>query len=126
MVGKKYYKKMPNGQWKVYLQLLMKKGTKQRLYLKPGITEFWDGDARIFFNNLKEENSFLKNFNVKCMWSEIFPSKKAAKELEKHLLEYFGEQADMGFKTGGYTEVRPYNHEKYIKKLDELYKRKNG
>ena len=126
MVGKKYYKKMPNGQWKVYLQLLMKKGTKQRLYLKPGITEFWDGDARIFFNNLKEENSFLKNFDVRCMWSEIFPSKKAAEEFEQHLLEYFGEQVDMGFKTGGYTEVRPYDHEKYIKKLDELYKRKNG
>ena len=33
-----YYKKLPNGQWKAYVQLFMRKGTKHRMYLKPGIT----------------------------------------------------------------------------------------
>ena len=28
---KKYWKSLPNGQWKVYIQLFTKKGTKQRL-----------------------------------------------------------------------------------------------
>ena len=35
----KYYKKLPNGKWKTYIQLFMDKKTEQRLYLKPGITE---------------------------------------------------------------------------------------
>ena len=47
---KKYFKKLDNGKWKVYLQLFFKKGTKFRLHLKPGITQFVDGDARIYFN----------------------------------------------------------------------------
>ena len=53
-----YYIKLSNGQWKAYLQLFMRKGTKHRMYFKPGITEFKDGDARMYFNNLLEEQSF--------------------------------------------------------------------
>tara|TARA_B110000971_G_C19564455_1_gene300196 strand:+ start:131 stop:493 length:363 start_codon:yes stop_codon:yes gene_type:complete len=117
----KYYNKLPNGQWKAYIQLFMKKGTKQRLYLKPGITEFEDGDARMFFNNLKEDVSFLQHFDTKVIWSDKFPSKAEAEKVEKELLEYFGKQANMGFKTGGYTEVREYNHQKWIAKSQELY-----
>ena len=117
----KYYNKLPNGQWKVYIQLFTKKGTNKRLYLKPGITEFWDGDARMFFNNLKEEESFQQHFDTKVMWSKVFPSKSKAEEFEDSLLTYFGDQVDMGFKTGGYTEVREYNHQKWITKSQELY-----
>jgi hypothetical protein len=117
----KYYTKLPNGQWKVYLQLFTKKDTKQRLYLKPGITEFKDGDARMYFNNLLEEESFQQHFDTSVKWSNVYPSKSEAKKVEDELLKYFGNQADMGFKTGGYTEVRHYNHEKYISKLQELY-----
>ena len=117
----KYFKKMPNNQWKVYIQLFTDKESGKRLYLKPGITEFWDGDARMFFNDLKEEESFQSHFNTKVMWSQIYPSKKEAQEVESQLLEYFGEQANMGFKTGGYTEVREYNHKKWITKSKELY-----
>jgi hypothetical protein len=119
---KKYFKKLPNGQWKVYIQLFMKKGTKQRLYLKPGITEFYDGDARMYFNDLKEEDSFLKHFDTKVMWSKIFSNKIEAEKIESELLEYFGKKADMGFKTGGYSEVREYNHQKWLNKSQELYK----
>ncbi len=122
-IEKKYYKKLPNGKCKVYIQLLMKKDTKQRLYLKPGITEFIDGDARMFFNNLLEDDSFVKHFDTKVMWSEIFPNKVEAKKFEEGLLEYFGEQVDMGFKTRGYSEVREYNHDKWIVKSKELYDR---
>jgi|TARA_B110000211_G_scaffold142787_1_gene162916 lipoate-protein ligase A len=122
-IEKKYYKKLSNGKWKVYIQLFMKKDTKQRLYLKPGITEFLDGDARMFFNNLKEDDSFAKHFDTKVMWSEIFPNKVEAEKFEEGLLEYFGEQVDMGFKTGGYSEVREYNHDKWIVKSKELYDR---
>ena len=119
---KKYYKKLPNGKWKTYIQLFMDKKTEQRLYLKPGITEFYDGDARMFFNNLKEEESFLQHFKTKVMWSKVFNTKAEAKKVEDQLLNYFGEQADMGFKTGGYTEVRKYDHQKWMIKKDELYK----
>ena len=118
----KYYKKLPNGKWKTYIQLFMDKKTEQRLYLKPGITEFYDGDARMFFNNLKEEESFLQHFKTKVMWSKVFNTKAEAKKVEDQLLNYFGEQADMGFKTGGYTEVRKYDHQKWMIKKDELYK----
>ena len=117
----KYYNKMPNGQWKTYIQLFTDKETKKRLYLKPGITEFYDGDARMFFNDLKEEDSFLNHFDTKVMWSKIYSSKKEAQKIETQLLEYFGEQIDMGFKTGGYTEVRKYDHQKWIIKSKELY-----
>ena len=120
-IKNKYYKKLPNDQWKAYIQLFMKKGTKQRLYLKPGITEFIDGDARMFFNDLKEDVSFLQYFDTKVMWSKIFPNKVEAKKFEEGLLEYFGEQADMGFKTRGYSEVRNYDHEKWLTKSNELY-----
>ena len=82
-IEKKYYKKLSNGKWKVYIQLFMKKDTKQRLYLKPGITEFLDGDARMFFNNLKEDDSFAKHFDTKVMWSEIFPNKVEAEKFDK-------------------------------------------
>ena len=116
-----YYSKMPNGQWKTYIQLLLRKGTKQRLYLKPGITEFWDGDARMYFNNLKEEESFLKHFDTKVMWTKKFPSKGEAKKCEEELLKYFGEEVDMGFRTPGYTEVRKYDHAKWIAKSQQLY-----
>ena len=75
---KKYYKKLPNGKWKTYIQLFMDKKTEQRLYLKPGITEFYDGDARMFFNNLKEEESFLQHFKTKVMWSKVFNTKAEA------------------------------------------------
>tara|TARA_R110000803_G_scaffold42575_1_gene91136 strand:- start:27 stop:398 length:372 start_codon:yes stop_codon:yes gene_type:complete len=119
---KKYYKKLPNGKWKTYIQLFMDKKTEQRLYLKPGITEFYDGDARMFFNNLKEEESFLQHFKTKVMWSKVFNTKAEAKKVEDQLLNYFGEQADIGFKTGGYTEVRKYDHQKWMIKKDELYK----
>ena len=118
----KYYKKLPNGKWKTYIQLFMDKKTEQRLYLKPGITEFYDGDARMFFNNLKEEESFLQHFKTKVMWSKVFNTKAEAKKVEDQLLNYFGEQADMGFKTGGYTEVRKSDHQKWMIKKDELYK----
>ena len=84
-VKNKYYGKLPDGKWKVYIQLFTKKGTKQRLYLKPGITEFWDGDARMYFNNLTEEDSFIKHFDTKVMWSKIFPSKAEAEKVEKEL-----------------------------------------
>ena len=117
----KYYNKMPNGQWKAYIQLFTDKETKKRLYLKPGITEFYDGDARMFFNDLKEEDSFLNHFDTKVMWSKIFRNKEEAQKTELLLLDYFGEQADMGFKTGGYTEVRKYDHQKWIIKSKELY-----
>ena len=118
----KYYNKLPNGKWKTYIQLFMDKKTEQRLYFKPGITEFYDGDARMFFNNLKEEESFLQHFKTKVMWSKVFNTKAEAKKVEDQLLNYFGEQADMGFKTGGYTEVRKYDHQKWMIKKDELYK----
>lgn len=118
---KKYFNKLPNGQWKVYIQLFMKKGTKQRLYIKPGITEFWDGDARMYFNNLKEEESFIKYFDTKVMWSKVFPDKTSAKNFEESLLKYFGNEVDMGFKTSGHSEVRKYNHQKWITKSQELY-----
>ena len=121
MKEKTYYSKMPNGQWKTYIQLFLRKGTKQRLYLKPGITEFWDGDARMYFNNLKEEESFLKHFDTKVMWSKIFPSEEEARKCEDELLKYFGEEVDMGFKTGEYTEVRKYDHNKWIAKSQQLY-----
>ena len=120
-IKNKYYKKLPNDQWKAYIQLFMKKGTKQRLYLKPGITEFIDGDARMFFNDLKEDVSFLQHFDTKVMWSKIFSSKTEAKKFEEGLLEYFGDEADMGFKTTGYSEVRNYDHEKWLTKSNELY-----
>jgi len=116
-----HYSKMPNGQWKTYIQLLLRKDTKQRLYLKPGITEFYDGDARMYFNDLEEEESFLKHFDTKVMWSKIFPSEGEAKKCEKELLKYFGEKVDMGFKTPGYTEVRKYDHAKWIAKSQQLY-----
>lgn len=117
----KYFKKLPNNQWKVYIQLFMKKGTKQRLYLKPGITKFWDGDARMYFNDLIEEESFIKHFDTKIMWSKIFPSKAEAESFEKSLLNYFGNPVNIGFKTVGYSEVREYNHQKWIRKSQELY-----
>ena len=116
-----HYSKMPNGQWKTYIQLFLRKGTKQRLYLKPGITEFWNADARMHFNNLKEEESFLKHLDTKVMWSKIFPSREEAVECERELLEYFGEEVDIGFKTRGYTEVRKYDHTKWIAKSQQLY-----
>ena len=34
---------------------------------------------------------------------------------------FFGDEADMGFKTRGYTEVRNYDHEKWLTKSNELY-----
>ena len=117
----KFYTKLPNGQWKVYIQLFTKKGTQKRLYLKPGITEFKDGDARMFFNNLKEEESFQQHFDTRVMWSKVYPNKFEAEKVEEELLKYFGKQADIGFKTGGYTEVRYYNHKKWISKSQELY-----
>lgn len=117
----KYYKKLPGDKWKVYIQLLSNKETNQRLYLKPGITKFQDGDARMFFNDLKEDVSFLQHFKSKVMWSKVFPNEHKAKKFEKELLEYFGEEVDMGFKTGGYTEVRKYDHQKWVTKSTELY-----
>ena len=117
----KYYKTLPNGKWKVYIQLFTDKETKKRLYLKPGITQFQDGDARMFFNNLKEEDSFLNHFDTKVMWSKVLPNELEAKKVESHLLNYFGDQVDIGFKTGGYTEVRKYDHQKWIIKSQELY-----
>ena len=120
---KTYYKKLLNGQWKVYLFVFFKKGTKQRLYLKPGITEFQDANARMFFNNLNEDVSFLQHLDSEVLWSKTFPNKVEAEKFETYLLEYFGEQADMGFKTGGYTEVRDYNHEKWMGIVDQLYKK---
>jgi hypothetical protein len=116
-----YYKKLPNGQWKAYLQLFMRKGTKHRKYFKPGITEFQDGDARMYFNNLLEEQSFHQHFDTKVIWSKVYESKGGAKKAEDWLLNYFGNEVDMGFKTGGYTEVREYNHDKWILKSKELY-----
>lgn len=121
---KKYYNKLPNGQWKAYLQILFKKGTKKRLFLKPGITEFWDGEARMYFNSLNEEESFWKYFDTDVLWSGKFKSKAEAKKAEDYLLDYFGSQVDMGFQTSGYTEVRKYNHELWIKLNDKLQKRK--
>ena len=118
----KYYKKLPDGQWKTYLFCLRKKGTEQRLYLKPGITEFKDIEARMFFNNLNEEESFIQHFDPKPMWSGKFPNKAEAEKVEKELLEYFGDKVNIGFKTGGYTEVRKYDHQKWMIKREELYK----
>ena len=118
-----HYNKLPDGKWKAYLQLLMRKSTKYRMYLKPGITEFKDGDARMYFNNLLEEESFRKHFDTKVIWSKEYDSKEAAKKVEDWLLNYFGNEVDMGFKTPGYTEVRVYNHDLWIKIKDRLYKK---
>ena len=118
-----HYNKLPDGKWKAYLQLFMRKGTKYRMFLKPGITEFKDGDARMYFNNLLEEESFRKHFDTKVIWSKEYDSKEAAKKVEDWLLNYFGNEVDMGFKTPGYTEVREYNHDLWIKIKDRLYKK---
>lgn len=118
------YDKLPDGQWKAYIQLFTKKGTKQRLFVKPGITAFWDGDARMYFNDLTEQASFKQHFDTKVLWSEIFPDKQSAKVAEKYLLEYFGDPVDIGFKTSGGGEVRAYDHEKWNNLRDKLYKRK--
>tara|TARA_R110000803_G_scaffold165262_1_gene228827 strand:+ start:663 stop:1022 length:360 start_codon:yes stop_codon:yes gene_type:complete len=118
-----YYKKLPNGQWKAYVQLFMRKGTKHRMYLKPGITGYQDGDARMYFNNLLEEQSFRQHFDTKVIWSKIFESKGVAKKAEDWLLNYFGNEVDMGFETPGYTEVREYNHQLWMKIKDRLYQK---
>ena len=47
----------------------------------------------MFFNNLKEEESFLQHFKTKVMWSKVFNTKAEAKKVEDQLLNYFGEQA---------------------------------
>jgi hypothetical protein len=117
----KQYNKLPDGKWKAYIQLFTKKGTNQRLHLKPGITEFWDGDARMFFNNLKEEDSFLKHFDTKVIWSKVYDSKEEAKKMEDWLLNYFGEQSNLEFTTSGYTEVRDYNHTLWTEVRNRLY-----
>jgi hypothetical protein len=117
----KHYKKLSNGQWKTYIQLFTKKGTGQRLHLKPGITEFLDGDARMFFNNLNEEESFLQHFDTKVLWSKIYNSKEEAKEMEDYLLDYFDKQSNLGFVTSGHTEVRDYNHQLWMEIKDSLY-----
>jgi hypothetical protein len=117
----KNYTKLSNGQWKAYIQLFTEKGTNKRLHLKPGITEFWDGDARMFFNNLNEEESFLQHFDTKVLWSKVYNTKEEAKKIEDYLLRYFGEQSNLGFKTSGYTEVRDYNHQLWIGIKDSLY-----
>ena len=44
-------------------------------------------------------------------------------DLEKELLDYFGTAAKMGFWTSGASEVRNYDHQKYVIKLKELYER---
>ena len=79
-------------------------------------------DYRMFFNNLKEEDSFLNHFDTRVMWSKIFSNKIEAENKESELLEYFGDKVDMGFKTGGFSEVRKYDHDKWLKKSQELYK----
>jgi hypothetical protein len=76
----KQYNKLPDGKWKAYIQLFTKKGTNQRLHLKPGITEFWDGDARMFFNNLKEEDSFLNTSILKLFGVRYMILKKKLKK----------------------------------------------
>jgi len=106
-------KKLPNGQWKVYLQLFMKKGTKERLYLKPGITQFQDANARLYYNDKREKESFRKHFDTRVLWSAIFPSKGEAERFEKKLLRSLGAPVDLGFKTSGASEVRKYDHEKW-------------
>ena len=68
-IKNKYYKKLPNDQWKAYIQLFMKKGTKQRLYLKPGITEFIDIEARMFF---KYSHLFGQNYQIYKPYFEQF------------------------------------------------------
>ena len=108
---KKYFKKLDNGKWKVYLQLFFKKGTKFRLHLKPGITQFVDGDARIYFSNLKEEQSFLQHFDTK----------EEAQVMESKLLKYFGKPSKLNFETSGDSEVRDYNHQLWMSIKDSLY-----
>jgi|TARA_B110000211_G_scaffold71789_1_gene83224 hypothetical protein len=121
----KYYTTLLNGQWKVYIFLFMKKGTNYKLYFKIGITEYRDIDARMFFNNLKEEDSFLKHFDIRPMWSSKYSTKEEAEKVEKKLLKYFGKQVDMGFKTSGHTEVRKYNQQLWMDIKDKLYNKTN-
>jgi hypothetical protein len=117
-INSKYYKKLPNGQWKVYIQRFADKQTGKFLYVKPGISRFWDADARMYFNNLFEEISFKDKFNTKCIVSKIFPSRETAELMEEKLLKHFGKEisiVELGFKTPGYTEVRKYNQLKVNK-----------
>jgi hypothetical protein len=112
---KKYYSKYNNGNWKVYLQRFANKQTGQFLFIKPGITEFKDANARLYFNDLLEEISFKDYFKTKCIKTLICPSKEIAENLEKILLKHFGNQLsekELGFKTPGWTEVRRYNQNK--------------
>ena len=118
---KKYFKKLDNSKWKVYLQLFFKKGTKFRLHLKPGITQFVDGDARIYFNNLKEEQSFLQHFDTKVIWSKEYDTKEEAQVMESKLLKYFGKPSKLNFETSGDSEVRDYNHQLWMSIKDSLY-----
>ena len=122
------YKFLSKGKVKVYLDLFTPKTSLKRLFLKPGITRFKDAEDRIKYNHKKylegdEPDSYLNHFNFKCQWSTECNSEKEAKDLEKELLDYFGTTAKMGFWTSGASEVRNYDHQKYVIKLKELYER---
>lgn len=114
-------KKLPNGQWKVYMLLFMEKGTRERLYLKPGITQFQDANNRLYYNDKLEEESFLKHFDTRVLGSRIFPNKEDAEWFEKELLNYLGPSVDIGFKTSGSSEVREYHHERWIELKDKIF-----
>jgi hypothetical protein len=122
------YKVLSNNKVKVYLDLFTPKTSLKRLFLKPGITRFVNAEDRINYNHKKylegdEPDSYLNHFNVKCQWSTVCDSEKEAKDLEQELLDYFGTTAKMNFWTSGASEVRHYDHQKYLTKLKELYKK---
>ena len=111
----KHFRKLKDGKWKVYIQRFADQVTEQFLYVKPGITQYKDANARIHFNSELEEVSFTDHFIPKCIWSVEVPSKSIAEEIEKELLKHFGNpisEEELGFKTSGWTELRRYNQTK--------------
>lgn len=114
--------KLNDNKWKVYLQVFFKKGTKKRLYLKPGVTAFKDADARMYYNHKYEPDSFRNHFDPQVFWSKVCSSKGEAEKIEKIMLDFLGEPAKLDFTTSGHTEVRDYNHESWMELKDKLYK----
>jgi hypothetical protein len=115
------FNKLPNGEWKTYLQVFYKKGTKYRLYIKPGITEYYDANVRLYYNQKLEKDSFLNHFDSEVLWSKRYSSKEVALEAENILLEYFGKKVNLGFWTSGASEVRKYDHNLWLGINDILY-----
>jgi hypothetical protein len=75
-----------------------------------------------FSITVKEEDSFVNHCDTKVMWSVRYvPNELEAKEVESHLLNYFGDQVDMGFNNQEDIQliVRKYDHQKWIIKSQE-------